>query len=133
MGNRRGICDCCCCCCGYYCYYYFFFLMIRRPPRSTLFPYTTLFRSVVFKSIFSVYFWIAGKIKFVGISVAYPNSFTTSQIFWIILQIHFYIFNFTIITFLSESTFIFYFFFLKKILCFQLEIRKLQKRTSHNG
>src|SRR5438874_10203179 len=25
--------------------YYFFFLMIRRPPRSTLFPYTTLFRS----------------------------------------------------------------------------------------
>src|SRR3712207_8799144 len=26
---------------------YFFFLMIRRPPRSTLFPYTTLFRSVL--------------------------------------------------------------------------------------
>src|SRR5258705_13848598 len=26
-------------------YLYFFFLMIRRPPRSTLFPYTTLFRS----------------------------------------------------------------------------------------
>src|SRR5437660_7300885 len=26
-------------------YYSFFFLMIRRPPRSTLFPYTTLFRS----------------------------------------------------------------------------------------
>src|SRR2546430_12377716 len=25
--------------------HYFFFLMIRRPPRSTLFPYTTLFRS----------------------------------------------------------------------------------------
>ena len=25
---------------------YFFFLMIRRPPRSTLFPYTTLFRSL---------------------------------------------------------------------------------------
>src|SRR6266487_6682522 len=25
---------------------FFFFLMIRRPPRSTLFPYTTLFRSV---------------------------------------------------------------------------------------
>src|SRR5256886_3770144 len=32
----------------YYTYvqhYFFFFLMIRRPPRSTLFPYTTLFRS----------------------------------------------------------------------------------------
>src|SRR2546425_12639203 len=26
---------------------FFFFLMIRRPPRSTLFPYTTLFRSLV--------------------------------------------------------------------------------------
>src|SRR3712207_9145410 len=26
---------------------FFFFLMIRRPPRSTLFPYTTLFRSVI--------------------------------------------------------------------------------------
>src|SRR3712207_7234391 len=30
----------------------FFFLMIRRPPRSTLFPYTTLFRS---------YFWERGR------------------------------------------------------------------------
>src|SRR5687768_18484278 len=33
-----------------YCYnllfFIFFFLMIRRPPRSTLFPYTTLFRSM---------------------------------------------------------------------------------------
>src|SRR5215467_15610141 len=32
----------------YLCYFrlfFFFFLMIRRPPRSTLFPYTTLFRS----------------------------------------------------------------------------------------
>src|SRR5215469_2976224 len=26
-------------------WFFFFFLMIRRPPRSTLFPYTTLFRS----------------------------------------------------------------------------------------
>src|SRR3712207_7622264 len=29
------------------CVFFFFFLMIRRPPRSTLFPYTTLFRSLV--------------------------------------------------------------------------------------
>src|SRR5215471_13897865 len=28
------------------CWLFFFFLMIRRPPRSTLFPYTTLFRSM---------------------------------------------------------------------------------------
>src|SRR5437588_3583011 len=30
-----------------YLFFFFFFLMIRRPPRSTLFPYTTLFRSIV--------------------------------------------------------------------------------------
>src|SRR5690349_22159720 len=30
---------------------FFFFLMIRRPPRSTLFPYTTLFRSVLSSSV----------------------------------------------------------------------------------
>src|SRR5438552_14641113 len=29
-------------------HFHFFFLMIRRPPRSTLFPYTTLFRSIMF-------------------------------------------------------------------------------------
>src|SRR3989442_11025389 len=34
--------------CGFFAPYslFFFFLMIRRPPRSTLFPYTTLFRSL---------------------------------------------------------------------------------------
>src|SRR5436309_14197991 len=31
--------------CNFIFYLFFFFLMIRRPPRSTLFPYTTLFRS----------------------------------------------------------------------------------------
>src|SRR5205807_9513798 len=30
----------------YFFLFFFFFLMIRRPPRSTLFPYTTLFRSL---------------------------------------------------------------------------------------
>src|SRR2546427_6914415 len=34
----------CTCVYSYSCFF-FFFLMIRRPPRSTLFPYTTLFRS----------------------------------------------------------------------------------------
>src|SRR5256884_8367455 len=33
-------------------YFFFFFLMIRRPPRSTLFPYTTLFRSTKDENIF---------------------------------------------------------------------------------
>src|SRR2546422_3771776 len=32
-------------CLATHCVLFFFFLMIRRPPRSTLFPYTTLFRS----------------------------------------------------------------------------------------
>src|SRR5260370_8162075 len=32
-------------CCRSWLFFFFFFLMIRRPPRSTLFPYTTLFRS----------------------------------------------------------------------------------------
>src|SRR5438094_10379592 len=36
---------------------YFFFLIIRRPPRSTLFPYTTLFRSSLAKR------WIPAKIE----------------------------------------------------------------------
>src|SRR3712207_8450763 len=35
---------------------FFFFLMIRRPPRSTLFPYTTLFRSEG-KIDFVIFFW----------------------------------------------------------------------------
>src|SRR5260221_11093309 len=37
--------------------HFFFFLMIRRPPRSTLFPYTTLFRSLLgqkFRRLFSM-------------------------------------------------------------------------------
>src|SRR5438067_5488469 len=31
----------------FFLFFFFFFLMIRRPPRSTLFPYTTLFRSLL--------------------------------------------------------------------------------------
>src|SRR5438552_9136026 len=32
---------------SFFFFFFFFFLMIRRPPRSTLFPYTTLFRSLL--------------------------------------------------------------------------------------
>src|SRR3989441_11218131 len=35
---------------------FFFFLMIRRPPRSTLFPYTTLFRSIAYERLVDA-FW----------------------------------------------------------------------------
>src|SRR5438874_9649700 len=34
-------------------FFFFFFLMIRRPPRSTLFPYTTLFRSPMRVQVYS--------------------------------------------------------------------------------
>src|ERR1041384_8489201 len=39
LRSSPHLCSCCVVC--------FFFLMIRRPPRSTLFPYTTLFRSCI--------------------------------------------------------------------------------------
>src|SRR5260370_5304449 len=44
---NAGLCRNCChsACCAHNLRIMFFFLMIRRPPRSTLFPYTTLFRS----------------------------------------------------------------------------------------
>src|SRR3712207_7004392 len=45
----------------------FFFLMIRRPPRSTLFPYTTLFRSG--NSVFSECYSLA--------SITIPDSVTS--------------------------------------------------------
>src|SRR3989441_6657555 len=35
--------------------FFFFFLMIRRPPRSTLFPYTTLFRSPTFIALHKLF------------------------------------------------------------------------------
>src|SRR2546429_5946838 len=51
--SRRASCESCCSFRGFlsclrrrHCVIFFFFLMIRRPPRSTLFPYTTLFRSL---------------------------------------------------------------------------------------
>src|SRR2546430_16130211 len=39
----------------YFSFLFFFFLMIRRPPRSTLFPYTTLFRSPLVLALDRVY------------------------------------------------------------------------------
>src|SRR2546426_11145110 len=36
---------------------FFFFLMIRRPPRSTLFPYTTLFRSASWSAQLNLALW----------------------------------------------------------------------------
>src|SRR3712207_7765025 len=39
---------------------YFFFLMIRRPPRSTLFPYTTLFRSIHLDAYVANFIFLSG-------------------------------------------------------------------------
>src|SRR5947199_10689065 len=44
----------------------FFFLMIRRPPRSTLFPYTTLFRSVSGVLCSSAAAWAIQPVQAVG-------------------------------------------------------------------
>src|SRR5712664_4738773 len=44
--------------CVFYCL--FFFLMIRRPPRSTLFPYTTLFRSSTIQ-VYDRVLWMLGE------------------------------------------------------------------------
>src|SRR5256885_9916529 len=55
---------------------FFFFLMIRRPPRSTLFPYTTLFRSALSKP--------GGDIAAAKQQLAmcgHPNGFTTNIAF----------------------------------------------------
>ena len=50
--------------------FFFFFLMIRRPPRSTLFPYTTLFRSVL----------VAGSSKLITSAEVNPKSNKSREI-----------------------------------------------------
>src|SRR5438067_5277982 len=61
--------------------YSFFFLMIRRPPRSTLFPYTTLFRSNAEAS-----YWLARTYQALGaeayarLEESFPGSWRTHQL-----------------------------------------------------
>src|SRR3712207_9380338 len=50
-------------------YMCFFFLMIRRPPRSTLFPYTTLFRSLL-----------------ASLAVVAVNAVTGTLIAWVLVR-----------------------------------------------
>src|SRR5687768_18352794 len=61
-----------------YFFVFFFFLMIRRPPRSTLFPYTTLFRSAMQQRPF---YWGASKVDAVVLTVALlcTKSFDRSE------------------------------------------------------
>src|SRR2546430_14993060 len=56
----------------------FFFLMIRRPPRSTLFPYTTLFRSDRWALVRHVYLpsvasWVLGNLK-IAVGFAFTGA-----------------------------------------------------------
>src|SRR2546426_2950704 len=54
--------------------YFFFFLMIRRPPRSTLFPYTTLFRSAdVELSALALITLSAHDMRLGGDEIAHPD------------------------------------------------------------
>src|SRR5258708_33532478 len=53
---------------------YFFFLMIRRPPRSTLFPYTTLFRSLFWPAV-SARGTAQGVLSSAGQNLVIPESF----------------------------------------------------------
>src|SRR3712207_7956669 len=46
-----------------------FFLMIRRPPRSTLFPYTTLFRSVAFGPRAVLFRLLGGEVSVLRVAV----------------------------------------------------------------
>src|SRR3712207_7701096 len=46
-----------------------FFLMIRRPPRSTLFPYTTLFRSPLILPVIADYLHLPGGVRTIPDSV----------------------------------------------------------------
>src|SRR5260370_27156494 len=61
---------------------FFFFLMIRRPPRSTLFPYTTLFRSIAIALVILVVFlflqdWRATLIPMVAVPVLRSEEHTS--------------------------------------------------------
>src|SRR3989441_13124248 len=59
--TQLGICPC------------FFFLMIRRPPRSTLFPYTTLFRSRAREDDLPLK-WVGGYVAAAGASLPVLDS-----------------------------------------------------------
>src|SRR3712207_7818316 len=48
--------------------YLFFFLMIRRPPRSTLFPYTTLFRSMTVDGSFPLGAAVSARLLMEGVN-----------------------------------------------------------------
>src|SRR5688572_2391005 len=63
-----------------YVFFFFFFLMIRRPPRSTLFPYTTLFRSDRYALVDSMTRAVAEQIHLVAPAGSVAEATTSSPI-----------------------------------------------------
>src|SRR2546430_11466922 len=62
---------------------FFFFLMIRRPPRSTLFPYTTLFRSVVRRRVNSTVvrlLWLPGALASILLTACVSRPRTSDSL-----------------------------------------------------
>src|SRR5688572_31613449 len=67
------------CCYFYLLFFLFFFLMIRRPPRSTLFPYTTLFRFLrlspwIWDNIKFLFYWYVASVPIVALVLARMRS-----------------------------------------------------------
>src|SRR2546428_10269833 len=63
------------------CCFFFFFLMIRRPPRSTLFPYTTLFRSISLPRA-GVFLGDFGVRELRASSPEPPENFKSAGVWW---------------------------------------------------
>src|SRR5689334_24962075 len=59
---------------------FFFFLMVRRPPRSTLFPYTTLFRSDVINGNKTVIAAIADKYDGTAVGRPFRTNVVAAQV-----------------------------------------------------
>src|SRR5574341_2000331 len=67
---------------------FFFFLMILRPPRSTLFPYTTLFRSLNNPGTFTAYpIPLLSKIPFLG-EILFDNNLFTYGAYVLLIVVH---------------------------------------------
>src|SRR5216684_5921644 len=60
--------------------FFFFFLMIRRPPRSTLFPYTTLFRSVLIRLGYDILFDFPAPVPMVAMLHVHRSEEHTSEL-----------------------------------------------------